>query len=189
MPKLIGDKPLTSAERSRRYRENNPEKFKATQDRYNQRHPERRKEISRSFYARNAESEKARSIRWREKNREKARAHSRKSWSKNREKNLAKSRAYMANNPEKALHYQSNRRARLANAKSYKVLPRELKALKNRPCVMCGSKENIHIDHIIPISRSGTNGIGNLQSLCKTCNLSKGTKTMMEWRISRRYAV
>jgi 5-methylcytosine-specific restriction endonuclease McrA len=37
------------------------------------------------------------------------------------------------------------------------------------------------IDHIIPLSRSGSNWPTNLQLMCKSCNCSKGTKTMSEW--------
>lgn len=51
----------------------------------------------------------------------------------------------------------------------------------NSTCVACGSTEDLHVDHIIPLSRGGTNDLDNLQMLCSRCNLSKGTKTMEEW--------
>lgn len=38
------------------------------------------------------------------------------------------------------------------------------------------------LDHVIPISRGGMNIDDNVQLLCPTCNLSKGAKTMEEWR-------
>lgn len=38
-----------------------------------------------------------------------------------------------------------------------------------------------HIDHIFPLSRGGLNTDDNVQLLCPTCNLSKGSKTMQEW--------
>jgi len=40
-------------------------------------------------------------------------------------------------------------------------------------CQKCSSRENIHIDHIRPLAKGGTNDIGNLRLLCKHCNLSK----------------
>lgn len=43
-------------------------------------------------------------------------------------------------------------------------------------CLCCGSTENIQLDHIIPIHKDGENKIDNLQPLCKSCNVSKGTK-------------
>lgn len=33
-----------------------------------------------------------------------------------------------------------------------------------------------------PCYRGGTNTDGNVQLLCPTCNLSKGVKTMKEWK-------
>ena len=45
-------------------------------------------------------------------------------------------------------------------------------------CQKCRKKEpevKMTIDHIIPLSRGGTNYIGNIQPLCMRCNCSKGT--------------
>jgi hypothetical protein len=40
-------------------------------------------------------------------------------------------------------------------------------------CCMCGSKENLEFDHIIPISKGGATTFRNLQLLCHKCNLIK----------------
>lgn len=58
-------------------------------------------------------------------------------------------------------------------------------------CVGCGSRflwslgedkyVKCTIDHIIPVSRGGTNWPSNLQLLCSPCNDSKGAKLMEEW--------
>lgn len=37
-------------------------------------------------------------------------------------------------------------------------------------CLICGSKENLEIHHIVPISKGGTNEIENLAILCRKCN-------------------
>lgn len=42
-----------------------------------------------------------------------------------------------------------------------------------RKCVICGAKEDLSIDHIIPRSKGGTNDPENLQTLCRSCNSSK----------------
>ncbi len=39
-----------------------------------------------------------------------------------------------------------------------------------------------HADHVIPKSRGGSNGVGNLTPSCQFCNLSKGPKTPKEWK-------
>lgn len=42
-----------------------------------------------------------------------------------------------------------------------------------KACAQCGSRERIHKDHIVPVSRGGSNGLENLQPLCGSCNLTK----------------
>ena len=48
-------------------------------------------------------------------------------------------------------------------------------------CVSCQSTENLSADHIYPESKGGATELKNLQTLCLSCNQSKGTKTMEEW--------
>lgn len=48
-------------------------------------------------------------------------------------------------------------------------------------CVACGTSDDLQVDHILPVSRGGTNDVDNLQMLCQPCNSSKRDKTMDEW--------
>lgn len=74
---------------------------------------------------------------------------------------------------------QLNVRAELAL--KYRAIRAAIVARDGELCALCGSDEWIEIDHITPVSRNGTNELDNLQLLCRSCNASKGAKTMSEW--------
>lgn len=48
------------------------------------------------------------------------------------------------------------------------------KVLSSGECKKCGSKENLQVDHIIPVSKGGNDEMDNLQPLCADCNREKG---------------
>lgn len=57
------------------------------------------------------------------------------------------------------------------------MIPQKIKDLvwqrdKGR-CVICGNNENIEFDHIIPVSKGGSNTYKNVQILCEKCNRTK----------------
>lgn len=116
----------------------------------------------------------------------------------NREKINAYQREWARNNPEKVkanaakhikLHPEMNaakshlRRAREKNCKTFLVTKKEIKHLYEKPCNYCGKTEEQTLDHCIPLARGGDHSIGNLQTLCKSCNSAKRHKTNMEWRM------
>jgi 5-methylcytosine-specific restriction endonuclease McrA len=41
-------------------------------------------------------------------------------------------------------------------------------------CAKCGSREKLEYDHIVPLSKSGSNTARNVELLCEKCNRSKG---------------
>lgn len=43
-------------------------------------------------------------------------------------------------------------------------------------CVICGATDDLTLDHAIPRSKGGTSEPGNLQTLCRSCNTSKGNR-------------
>lgn len=49
-------------------------------------------------------------------------------------------------------------------------------------CSYCSSTEKLECDHIIPISKGGSNEMTNLTTACQTCNRSKGDKLVEEWQ-------
>lgn len=57
----------------------------------------------------------------------------------------------------------------------------------NSRCAYCGKqlpKDSIDatIDHVIPKTKGGRNNIENLLPCCRSCNTSKGVKTLEEYR-------
>lgn len=41
-------------------------------------------------------------------------------------------------------------------------------------CSVCGSAQDLHFDHIIPVSKGGSNTVENIRILCTGCNLKRG---------------
>lgn len=75
--------------------------------------------------------------------------------------------------------------------KKYRVSCVEIKTRTKRPsvskkdrekvlligeCLSCGNKNDLQVDHIIPVSKGGTSHISNLQPLCGKCNREKAAK-------------
>ena len=44
-------------------------------------------------------------------------------------------------------------------------------------CLLCGSEENLTLDHAVPKSLGGNSTDENLQTMCKPCNNTKGATT------------
>ena len=49
-------------------------------------------------------------------------------------------------------------------------------------CAYCHTAAATSADHVVPLSRGGSNFIGNILPACLPCNLSKGVKLLVEWR-------
>ena len=59
-------------------------------------------------------------------------------------------------------------------------------------CYYCGCNlciETFQIEHMHPISRGGVNLLENLAPACPHCNVSKGQKTIDEWRLVMAFRV
>jgi 5-methylcytosine-specific restriction endonuclease McrA len=57
--------------------------------------------------------------------------------------------------------------------------------LKFGGCAYCGGSEDIQPDHVVPLSRGGSNSITNVVPACGPCNSDKGSKSLAEWYASR----
>jgi HNH endonuclease len=65
----------------------------------------------------------------------------------------------------------------------WRVLRESIFLRDNYTCQYCGAYGvSLQCDHVIPISRGGSNDESNLVTACKPCNLSKHNKTPEEWK-------
>lgn len=75
-----------------------------------------------------------------------------------------------------AAAFEANRspRRKEYNAEVYRSVRRRLLS-GAYPCNECGTWNDLTVDHLVPISRGGTNNPSNLQVLCRRCNARKGS--------------
>ena len=91
-------------------------------------------------------------------------------------------RLYCKNNPEIISHLKARRYAREKGAEGSHTLEeweQKIKEFNNR-CAICGGKKKLTKDHIIPLSKGGTDDIDNIQPLCRSCNSKKSDKLIYE---------
>ncbi|MBT3979762.1 MAG: HNH endonuclease [Bacteriovoracaceae bacterium] len=50
-------------------------------------------------------------------------------------------------------------------------------------CENCGSKYNLHFDHVTPHSMGGASAIGNLRQLCSNCNARAAIVTLSQQKM------
>lgn len=109
----------------------------------------------------------------------------------NREMIRAREVAYREANPDKRRTWEAVRRARLQQADVRIVTERQwrrvLLAYNNR-CAYCGCASVLTQDHVIPLVRGGRHSIGNLVPACGSCNSSKNSRLIVEWRAAKKRA-
>jgi hypothetical protein len=91
------------------------------------------------------------------------------------EAELSNLRAAVAN-LEAAIEFQESRPRRDPIPEDVKLL---VWARDGGCCIRCGSKQELHFDHIIPVAKGGGNSAKNIQLLCQTCNLKKSDRIAM----------
>jgi 5-methylcytosine-specific restriction endonuclease McrA len=107
----------------------------------------------------------------------------------NHEKVRATDKRWSVKHPDAVRRKRHNRRTRITgNGGTYTL--KELNAQFEKQegfCYYCGEllyasfDKEVHVDHMIPLSRGGSNSIENIVLSCATCNLEKNTKTSDEY--------
>lgn len=131
-----------------------------------------RRAVSRQSYYRHREKRLAGVRRYRLAHLEEARASSRK-----------RGKEHYQLYPERRKAYGHARRARERQANG-EFTPKEWRDLCRHygfACLCCGQTQpfiKLTPDHVVPLSKGGSNDIDNIQPLCLQCNLEKATKTI-----------
>lgn len=161
----------------------------AYQEQYRAEHPEKSSEVKRKSRLKKLDLYKARDRAHYDANREQILAYSRRYHKQDRQQNpdkyRARARRYKAQNPDKVRQHNHIRRARrLGDGGRHTAsdIQRQYRAQKGR-CYYCQQQlgDTYHVDHVIPISRGGSNGPENIVIACPACNLSKANKMPHEW--------
>lgn len=112
------------------------------------------------------------------------RAVMRKYYAANPAKSSEKDRKWRKSNPDKVASIAHNRRTRVAGNGGYFTARdiRIMRFIQQGHCAYCYRVGfPLHIDHIIPVKHGGPSDSWNLALACKSCNSSKGDKTLDEW--------
>ena len=54
----------------------------------------------------------------------------------------------------------------------------EVYARDGHACVYCGARSDLTLDHVVPLSKGGSNELENLATACRPCNSSKGARVL-----------
>jgi len=176
------------AESSKVYRELNKEKVSERFKSWYEANKEYRAEYDKIRRSKNKEVIAIQKKAWNEANKERNAEVGKIYRENNRERLASNQKAWCKENPEqRALHYR-NRRARrkLAPGRHTSADITNLYSLQKGKCACCltSIKKGYQIDHIVALSKGGSNDKYNLQLLCAPCNQRKHAKDPIEFNQS-----
>lgn len=115
----------------------------------------------------------------------KSRARAKAWYQANKQVMIDRAKEWKKSNPDKVNAGSRSYASRRRGAEGKYSVADYLK-IKNRQgglCAYCQDNKANSIDHIVPLSRGGSNYIGNILPVCGYCNSSKGAKTLYEWKV------
>jgi 5-methylcytosine-specific restriction endonuclease McrA len=169
----------------KKIREKKKEQYKSARSARHNANPEIRREIDARYYRKNRERILSYLNGYREENKKLISAAGRIYREKNLDKIRARMKEYYQNNKEIYYAAVHRRKARLANCEGSFTYDdvRALLIAQEFKCVYCKADiiKKYTVDHIMPISKGGSNWPSNLQMLCKSCNCKKKDKLPEEF--------
>lgn len=153
---------------------------RATNREWKAHNPEATKQHKHTYYVDHKEECNLRSNEWARNNPEARNANSKRYYYAHPDANAVCVKRWRKNNPDRTVAYKQNRRAREMNAEGTFTNEEWIALCKahDNQCVSCGQKGKLTVDHILSLTKGGTNHIWNIQPLCGKCNSSKGTRTI-----------
>lgn len=152
------------------WRAENPDAAKQIQKRSYEKHREKRRAKARDKYAEDPTYDKERAVGYRRSNRKKL-AEQSKQWRKD--------------NPELVRTYDRNKKIKRRGAEGRHTQADVASVMERQKfkCAECSAsvRNSYHVDHIMPLSKGGTNWPSNLQILCPACNMEKHATDPIEW--------
>lgn len=87
-------------------------------------------------------------------------------------------RKWVAKNKERMSHLKARRYAREKGADGSHTLEewQKLKEIYGNVCAVCKEHKPLTKDHVMPLSKGGSDYITNIQPLCRNCNSKKWSK-------------
>lgn len=160
------------------YYKNNKDKIYKKSREYIKSHPDKKKQYSKKY---NDKPEiKLKYAEYQKSRLDIHRKHSKKYYDTHPEVvKISKHKTYLLRK-DKAFQENNRRRAKVNQAEGSFTKKEWTSLLETYggKCLSCGSNIKMEADHVIPISRGGSNSIDNIQPLCLKCNRSKGVKTL-----------
>lgn len=110
-------------------------------------------------------------------------------YQKERDRRLDYARTYHKTHPGESKVLRERRRARKRAAPTFEFTDQDWQKLVNRfrgCCAYCGERSfELQREHVIPLSRGGSHGAGNILPACPTCNYQKHTSFLAVFRYKR----